>query len=273
MPRDGETAPRLGESFHKRARTLLTALGYIEKLDRRFGIDLVADPPSTRAALLEPSFSPHGRTAFEFKSGVRVEVPAEAVKLREKIDNLNTNVNSQCSDVAGGVIVIDSKAYDAHVQSALESHVYCWDISYVHLLAKKIDIFKTWLRLNRKPKEKKLDDWTTFFMNFTSYEKFIELRTNMFYHNLLQEMTPESVEEIIQKFSSKISRMTVDMNIPVITHLRLHSSAEVTEGAENKFLELTSQPVNEYIKFETQECFIASYKTAPWFIYCKENYL
>jgi len=60
---------------------------------------------------------------------------------------------------------------------------------------------------------------------------------------------------------------------PVIIHLRIYCASEITDGAEETFHELTSQPVNEYLNYETAECFISSYKTAPWFIYCKENYL
>jgi hypothetical protein len=271
MPTDGETAPRLGEEFRVRACTLAKSLGYTERISRRFGIDLGADPPSKKKSLARPLFSPNGRTAFDFKSGIRVQIQSEAVKLRQKIDQLNRSNNPDFSSIIGGVIVTDNKVGDTDMTRALELGIHCWDIRYAHFLAKKIDIFKTLVRLNKDTKERQLDDWTTAIMNFGSYTGFMELKAFLFYHNPLQEMNAERLEALLQRLVDTVRAMTRDLNITVITHLKLHSIAEVTEGAEDRFRERTSGQIDENLRFESQACFLVSYSIAPWFIYCRES--
>jgi hypothetical protein len=265
MPTNGETAPRLGEEFRSRACTLVKNLGYVERINRKFGIDLGADIPSKKRNLARPLFSPNGRTAFDFKSGIRVNIKKE-----EKIELLNNPENAEFSNVVGGVLLTDNKLSTKDMQRALDAGIHCWDIRYAHFLAKKVEVFKTLVRLNKNPREKQLDDWTTLVPSFGSYEGFVELKAHLFYHNPFVEMNAEKIEEILREFASN-SRALVSMGIPVITHMTLHSIAEVTEGAEDKFKELTSPRTNEILRFEPQACFVTSYSIAPWFIYCREN--
>jgi hypothetical protein len=274
MSVNGETAPRLGEEFRSRASTLLKALGYIERINRRFGIDFGSDPPSKRKNLIRPLFSPDGRTAFDFKSGVQVRILTEAGRLREKIDALNSNGNPEFSNIEGGVIITDNKLSNTHIRSSLDDRqIYCWDIRYAHFLAKKVGVLKTFLRDEKKPREKQLDDWTTLLVNFGSYNDFLELAADVFYHYPLEEMNNEKVNALLQRFASYVRRQCADLNIKIIIHLRLHSIAEVTEGAIDKFRELTSPAIRlgDEIQYESNKCFIASYNSAPWFIYCQEE--
>jgi hypothetical protein len=271
MPTDGETAPRLGEEFRLRACTLAKSLGYTERVGRRFGIDFGADPPSRKRNLTRPLFSPNGRTAFDFKSGIRVQIVGEADKLRRKIEQLNGANNPEFSNIAGGVIVTDNKVGGTDISRALELGVNCWDIRYAHFLAKKVGIFSAALRLNRNSKERQLDDWTTWIVNFGSYEGFMELEANLFYHDPMHEMNAQKVETILQRFTNATRSMTHNLNITVIIHVRLHSIAEVTEGAEDRFKELISHQVDEYLRYEPQACFVQSYSIAPWHIYCRES--
>lgn len=271
MPTDGEIPPRLGEEFRVRVCTLVKYLGYVERLNRKFGIDFGADCPPKKKNLIRPLFSPSGRTAFDFKSGMRVSLVSEANKLKAKIDSLNASSNPEFSNISGGVIVTDSKVGNTDISRALDAGVHCWDIRYAHFIAKKVDVFKTLVRLSKNPKERQLDEWTTFFTSFGSYTGFIELTSHLFYHNPLEEMNSAKIDALLQKFASSVRPVLISLNLPVIIHLKLHSIAEVTEGAEDKFKELTSHEINKQIRYEPQACFLVSYSLAPWFIYCREN--
>jgi hypothetical protein len=271
MSRDGETSPRLGEKFRLRACILLKNLGYAERVDRRLGIDFGADPPARRRNLLRPPFSPVGKTAFEFKSGVRVPLLVEVSKLGEKIERLNTSSNPEFASIAGGVIITDSKASNTDIARALEHHVNCWDVRYAHLLAKKVEIFRTLTRLGKTPKERLLDEWTTYFTSFGAYSGFIELKAHLFYHNPLQEMNAERVEAILNRFANVTRTLTSRLELPIVIHLKLHSASEVTEGAEDRFRELTPPQRGAVLRYESQACFIISYSSAPWFVHCVDT--
>ena len=271
MPdRDGELAPRLGEDSRSKVCILLRTLEYVERLNRQYGIDWVGDLPPARRSLIRPLFSPNGRTAFEFRLG-RISLPSAAEKFHTKIISLRDNGNPVFSNVAGGIIVTEDRISDNKIQEAIGSQVYCWDTRYLHFLAKKIDTFKSLHRLRETVKEKKIDDWTTFFMNLTPYDGYMELKAHIFYQNPSQEIDTQKVESTIAKLSRNIDRITADFNSPIYIHLKLHSLAGVAEGAESTFRELTSLDESSNPRYDPTACFIVSYATAPWYIYCKEN--
>jgi hypothetical protein len=270
MPSDGEVAPRLGEEFRSKVCVLLKALGYVERLNRKYGFDWVADPSPSRKSLIRPLFSPNGRTAFEFRLG-GISLPSAAEKLQAKINSRRNSGNTIFSNVAGGIIATDGRVSDNKIQTALGNQVYCWDTRYLHFLAKKTDIFKSLHQVRENVKEKKLDDWTTFFMNLTPYEGFMELKAHVFYQNPLEEIDTQKVENIIGKFAKKVDKITADLSSPIYIHLKFHSLAGVAEGAESTFRDLTSSDSNSNPRYESAACFIVSYTTAPWFIYCRES--
>lgn len=270
MPRDGEIAPRIGEEFRSKNCILLKALGYVERLNRRYGIDWVADPPLARRSLIRPLFSPNGTTAFEFRLG-GIQLPSAAERLQVKINSNRSSGRRLFSDVVGGIIATDGRISDNKIQTALENQIYCWDTRHLHFLAKKIDVFRNLHRPRGSVKERKLDDWTTFFMDLSPFTGYMELKAYIFYQNPSQEVDTNKVEDIIRKFSRKVNRITADFSSPIIVHLKIHSLAGVAEGAESTFRELTSSETSANPKYEPAECFLVSYSTAPWFIYCREN--
>jgi hypothetical protein len=267
---DGETAPRLGEDFRSKVCILLRTLGYVERLNRQDGIDWVGDPPLARRSLIRPLFSPNGRTAFEFRLG-GISLPSVAENFHAKIGSLRDGGNPVFSNVVGGVLVTDGRISDSKIQTALESQVYCWDTRHLHFLAKKTDTFKSLHRSRQNVKEKRLDDWTTLFMNLSPYEGYMELKAYVFYQNPSQQIDTQKVENIIARFSRNVERITADFSSPIYIHLKIHSLAGVAEGAENTFRELTFSEENSNPRYDSAACFIVSYATAPWFVYCRET--
>jgi hypothetical protein len=267
---DGETPPRLGEDFRSKVCILLRTLGYAERLNRQYGVDWVGDPPLTRRSLIRPLFSPNGRTAFEFKLG-RISLPSAAEKFHAKINSLREGGNSLFSNVVGGILVTDGRISDSKIETALESQIYCWDTRYLHFLAKKVDIFKSLHRSRQNVKEKKLDDWTTFFINLSPYEGYMELKAYIFYQNPSEQIDTQKVGNIITRFSRNVDRITADFSSPIYIHLKIYSLPGVAEGAENTFKKLTSSEENSNPRYDSAACFIVSYATAPWFVYCMET--
>src|SRR3989442_8512152 len=104
MSTDGETGPRLGETFRKSCIELLDDLGYVEKFSRKYGIDITSDPPGSEHPFARFPFSPSGRTTFEFKSEATVSVESETTKLLEKIQKVN---GSHGYRIKGGVLITD----------------------------------------------------------------------------------------------------------------------------------------------------------------------
>lgn len=267
MPIDGETPPRLGGAFHARVRTLLRNLGYIEKLNKRLGLDYGADMPSRRNKLHRPLFAPNGRTAFDFKSGISINAPSEANKLGTKIEELNRTNNAEFSSIAGGVIVSDSKIGSTALRESMTRNVYCWDVRYAHFLAKKFEIFK--LAGNNVLREKQLDEWTTYLIIPGALSGFVQLRAYLFYQNPLEELSIERLDVLFDRFT-RILRNYSNLGLPVIVHFKLHSIAEVAEGGEDRLKELM-QGNEPNVNYELQQCFALDYHLAPWFVYCKEN--
>ena len=267
MPKDGEIPPRLGGAFHARVRILLRNLGYIERLNKRLGLDYGADMPSRRSRLHRPLFAPNGRTAFDFKSGISISAPSEANKLETKIEELNGAHNAEFSDIMGGVIVADCKIGSTALREAMTRNVYCWDVRYAHFLAKKFEIFQ--LAANNALKEKQLDEWTTYLLIPGAMSGFVQLRAYVFYQNPLEEMSIGRLDVLFDRFT-RILQNYSNLGLPVIVHFKLHSIAEVAEGGEDRLRELMRE--NEpNIKYELRQCFALDYHLAPWFIYCREN--
>lgn len=266
---DGEIAPRLGEDFRSKVCILLGALGYVERLNRQYGIDWVGDPPPIRRSFIRPSFTPNGRIAFECRLG-EVSLPSAAVNFKAKIDALRTGGNPIFSSVTAGVLVTGGRISDRKIQTALQSQIYCWDTRYLHFLAKKTDVFRTLYRLRQNVKERRLDDWTTLFMNLSPYEGYMELEAHIFYQNPLQEVDILKVQTMIATFNRSVARVTADFSSPIYIHLKIHSLALVTEGAEATFRQITSEEEGNP-RYDSSGCFITSYATAPWFVYCEEN--
>lgn len=270
MPTDGETAPRLGEQFRLRCKVLIKNLGYAERIDRKCGLDLGVDPSLPTRNVRRPLFSPNGRTAIEFKEGLSVQVVKEAKTLEDKIVTLNRNENAEFSGIVGGIILTDVKVGNTNLRRALEHGVFCWDSRYAHFLARKIAIFQELLRTNNDLREEQLDDWTTFFMIFQPFDGFLQVKAYLFYHNSMRELTAEVAETLLARFS-QIIREYDSMKVTIVIHLQLHSIAEVTEGGEQRFNELTSGNITTYAKYEHQQCWVIGYHLAPWFVYCREH--
>jgi hypothetical protein len=272
MAVDGETAPRLGEKFRLRCKTLVRSLGYVERIDRKFGLDLGVDPPPPQKNLRRPSFSPSGRTAIDFKEGLSVQIVKEAKKLNDKITELNRAGNPEFSDIVGGILITDIKIGITNLRRTSNNGVFCWDSRYMHFLAKKTAVFHDLLKSNSEVRENQLDDWTTFFMIFEPFPGFVQVKAYIFYHNPLLELTSQVAEAILARFSEKISDYD-SMKIRIIIHLQLHSIAEITEGGEEKFKELTTGSITDFVGYESQQCWTVDYNLAPWFVYCRENRL
>jgi hypothetical protein len=266
MPHDGEVAPRLGGEFHSRACILLRKLGYTEIINKKFGLDFGVDIPSPRSRLNRPLFAPNGRTAFDFKEGLAVNVSGEAEKLKRKIDDLNNTQNAEFSGISGGVILTDNKLGLTAINKALEKNVYCWDIRFLHLLAKKLEILSV-AKSNSQLKEKQLDDWTTYLFVPESYTGFLQLNAYLFYQNPLEQLSIQGLETIFAKFTDAMSNYA-DLGLPLIIRFKLHSIAEIPVGAEEKLRELMTD--DSVVKYESQQCYVLGYHLAPWFIYCKE---
>lgn len=266
MSHDGEVAPRLGGEFHSRAVILLKRLGYIEIVNKKFGLDYGADIPPTRNKLLRPLFAPNGRTAFDFKEGIDVNLAQEARKLKTKIDTLNENHNQEFSGIEGGVIITDNKLGQTAMQRALAQNIYCWDIRLLHFLSKKIEIFAKSKNINRLD-EKRLNEWTSYVVSPESFTGFIQLTANIFYHNPIQELSLQTIDEIFNQFLLVTNNYS-DLGLPLIVRLRFHSIAEIPVGGEERLKELMED--NDLLKYEKEQCFILGYHLAPWFIYCKE---
>jgi hypothetical protein len=270
MAADGETAPRLGEQFRLRCRVLIKNLGYTEKINRKYGIDLGVDPSLPAKNLRRPPFSPNGRTAIDFKEGITLQADKEATKLQGKINTLNNAASPEFSAIKGGIIVADTKIGKTSMRKALDRGIFCWDSRYTHFLAKKNALFA---QINNKDlREEQIGDWTTFFRTFESFQGFLQLKAFLFYHNPLNDLTAEVTETILQSFVETVKNYD-SMKLPIIVHLQLHSIAEVTEGGEERFAELTSASISDYAKYERQQCWINGYHLAPWFVYCKETCL
>ena len=272
MPTDGETAPRLGEQFRLRCKVLVKNLGYTERIDRKFGLDLGVDPSLPARNVRRPLFSPAGRTAIDFKEGISVQVVKEAKALHDKIVTLNGDGNAEFTGIVGGIIVTDVKIGNTNLRRALDNGIFCWDSRYAHFLARKIAIFQELLKTNKDVREEQLDDWTTFFMIFEPFDRFLQVKAFLFYHNPMRELTADVAETLLERFS-EITRDYDSMKITIIIHLQLHSIAEVTEGGEQRFHELTSGNITDYVKYEHQQCWVIGYHLAPWFVYCKEHQL
>src|SRR5713226_738414 len=135
MPVDGERAPRLGEFFRKSCIDLLGELGYDEKLSRKFGLDLISDPPKNDYSFSRFPFSPNGRTAFEFTAEVAVNVEREVGTLLDKINSVNTSGTTNYSGVKGGVLITDVAVRDELIKNAQARRVFCWDTRALAFLA------------------------------------------------------------------------------------------------------------------------------------------
>jgi hypothetical protein len=266
MPTNGEVAPRLGGEFHSKACTLLRKLGYRELINKKFGVDFGADIPSARNRIFRPLFAPNGKTAFEFKEGISVNISSEAENLKTKIDNLNDEQNDEFSEISGGVIFTDNKVGNTARSKALERNVYCWDIRYLHLLAKKIQILTDAIS-NKQLKEKQLDDWTTYFFVPEAYPGFIQLNAYLFYHNPIEQISIEGLESIFDRFKCILADYS-DLGLRLIVRFKLHSLAEIPVGAGEKLKELLED--SEVVKYEHQQCYALSYHLAPWYVYCRE---
>lgn len=265
MAADGEIAPRLGGAFHTRAKILIKHLGYIEKLNRMHGIDFGADIPSKRGKLNRPLFSPNGKTAFDFKAGIRVNIATEAAALRGKIDRLNNEHNATFSNITGGVLVLDNKIGLPEIEQCVGSNIYCWDIRYLVLLAKKYEIVSSVSTL-KNLKERSLNEWTSYFLVPQIMGNFIQVKSFLFYQNPIQQLSFERLEELFEAFSRTLRSYT-NLGLPIIVHFKLHSIAEIAEGGEEHLKELMHD--GDGITYETQECYALDYHLAPWFVYCK----
>jgi hypothetical protein len=266
MPKDGEVAPRLGGEFHSRACILLRNLGYGEIINKKLGVDFGADIPSVRSRFSRPLFAPNGTTAFDFKEGIAVNISGEAKKLKKKIDDLNNEKNVEFSGISGGVLFTDNKIGVTAMKKALEKNVYCWDIRYLHLLAKKVQILAD-AKKNTQLKEKQLDDWTTYLFVLEAYTGFLQLNAHLFYQNPMEQLSIDGLKSLFERFTGALADYS-DLGLTLIVRFKLHSLAEIPVGAEEKLKELMKD--DTIVKYERQQCYALGYHLAPWHIYCRE---
>src|SRR5712664_365931 len=236
MSTNGETGPRLGETFRKCCIELLDDLGYVEKFSRKHGIDITSDPPGSEHPFSRPPFSPSGRTTFEFKSDATVNVENETTILLDKIQKVN---GKHAYGIKGGVLVTDVRLSERSIEDAQKRKVFCWDIRTLSLLASKVSLFRGISQSEAGPvdvPEYKLDTWTTYLIRLLPYTGYIEGRILAFYQNPLKTLEVEYLDEIIKKMEPNISSRVRDLGGRVVFGFQIHSLPEISEGVYKRFL-------------------------------------
>jgi len=272
---DGEAPPRKGDIFQRKITELLRDLEYKEKVLRRFGLDLIADPPPEKIEMpksglpekrfLRPIFSPKGRTAFEFKSGIRPRLGKIADELGEKIGKTNANPDIPIKQITGGVVVTDIKVPVKKIKETLgEYGVYLWDIDVLCFLASKVYTETLWKKLSVTVLEERLNEWTTVLRCVGTYQNCLKIKAAIYYQNPFETLELETTNDILKSFTQRVQDITKELTLTTYVGLEVHSLGGTTEELDENFRKILKKHNLKLITYETKEASLTGYDIAPW---------
>lgn len=263
MSVDGERPPRQGQIFSNRAIALLKDLGYDEEFRSRYGLDFVANPPKRQK--ISPSFSPNGRTAFEFKSGFRLNLEKECRKLNRKISSFNRH-KSRANKIAGGVIVTDTKTRLPVIQRCLTKYaIYVWDTHALCFLSSKVSIHRLWTLGSTSLKEELLTDSTVIVRQFASYRNCFKIKVAVYYQDRFSTLDLATFNELIKQLTTRCKEIVRETGIRTYVTPVFHSLAEIGHEVEENFRRILQDASSGFITYETGSAQLVSYESAPWY--------
>lgn len=272
---DGEAPPRKGDIFQRKVIELLRDLEYQEKVRRRFGLDFIADSPPEKIEMprsglpekrfLRPFFSPKGRTAFEFKAGIRLRLEKIAEELSEKIDKINADPEIPVKEIIGGVVVTDIKVPIKKTKKTLSKYgIYIWDIDMLCFLASKVCTETVWKKSGVTVLEERLNDWTTVLRCVGTYPNCLEIKAAIYYQNPFKMLELETTDDILESLTQRVQDITKELTLTTYVGLEVHSLSGTTEELDENFRKILKKHNLELIKYTAKEPSLTGYDIAPW---------
>src|SRR5260370_11182142 len=234
MSLDGEKGPRIGECSRKSWVELVQEVGYDEQICRKFGLDLISDPPSPSVHLKRFPLSPQGRTAFEFTAEVGVNVSDEVRSLLKKIKKVNS-MKASYSGIKGGVLITDVPISENLTEKSLDQGIHTWDTRTLAFLASRVALVRGLSQTETEPidiQEERLDYWHSVVTRLFPYDGYLDGRIVVFCQHPFVDLDPPGLTVLLRKLDKHIEKNILGvLGQQMIFSLQIHSLAEITELA------------------------------------------
>lgn len=238
-------------------------------------MDYVADPPPEKIEVprsglpektfLRPSFSPKGRTAFEFKAGARLQLEKVAEQLNGKLSKINVDQEMPISGIVGGVVVTDIRVPLRTAKKNLRDFgVYIWDINTLCFLASKIIAKKLWRKPGVTIMEEKLTEWATVLRSVGTYRNCLKIKAAVYFQNPFKELDLDETKNLLGLLTQRVQELTKEITLMTYVDLEVHSISGTTEALDENFHRIVKRYNQNLIAYAAEDALLMGYNIAPW---------